>query len=210
MMKIFATATAMLLTMLNSAYAHHPLGGEVPSTIMHGVLSGIGHPIIGFDHLAFVIGVGLIAAFQQNRMIMPVGFVVGTLVGTMLTIAAVTLPLAEIVITLSVVGVGAYAMRGRIAGMWPATGAVALAGLFHGWAYGAAVVGAEATPIIAYMTGFGVTQLAIALGVGFLARGMFKFVSADAMQPRLTGAVLAGVGIAYLVENVEGIIFQGM
>ena len=34
--------------------------------MLHGLLSGIGHPIIGFDHLAFVIAVGLIAAFNQT------------------------------------------------------------------------------------------------------------------------------------------------
>ena len=149
MTRIFIIAATMLFATLSSAFAHHPLGGEVPTTAMHGLLSGIGHPIIGFDHLAFVTAVGLIAAFQSNRLVMPLGFVAGTVAGTMLTLAAVTLPFAEIVITGSVVGAGAVALRGKGAGLLPSTLLAAVAGLFHGWAYGAAVVGAEATPLLA-------------------------------------------------------------
>ena len=210
MTRIILTAATMFFAMLSSAFAHHPLGGEVPTTMLHGLLSGIGHPIIGFDHLAFVIAVGLIAAFQSNRLVMPLGFVAGTVAGTMLTLAAVTLPLAEIAITGSVVAAGAFAMRGKIAGLMPATLLAAVAGLFHGWAYGAAVVGAEATPLLAYLAGFGVTQLLIALGVGIVARQLWKVARADALQPRLAGALVAGVGLAYLIENVEGMIFPGM
>ena len=210
MTRIILTAATMLFATLSSAFAHHPLGGEVPTTMLHGLLSGIGHPIIGFDHLAFVIAVGLIAAFQSNRLVMPLGFIAGTVAGTMLTLAAVTLPLAEIAITGSVVAAGTFAMRGKIAGLMPATLLAAVAGLFHGWAYGAAVVGAEATPLLAYLAGFGVTQLLIALGVGIVARQLWKVARADALQPRLAGALVAGVGLAYLIENVEGMIFPGM
>ena len=210
MTRLFAAAAAMILATANSAFAHHPLGGEVPQTMLHGFLSGVGHPVIGFDHLAFVIGVGLIAAFHKNRVVMPAGFVVGTMIGTMLTLAAVTLPLAEIVITGSVVAAGVIAMRGKLTEMMPATVVAGAAGLFHGWAYGAAVVGAETTPLIAYLAGFGLVQMGIAIGTGMLAHKIWKSVSVDALQPRLAGALVAGVGLAYLVENVEGMIFPGM
>ena len=210
MTRIFAVAAAMIMATASSAFAHHPLGGEVPQTLLHGFLSGVGHPVIGFDHLAFVIGVGLIAAFHKNRAVMPAGFVVGTMVGTMLTLAAVTLPLAEIVITASVVAAGAIAMRGKLTDVMPATVVAAAAGLFHGWAYGAAVVGAETTPIVAYLIGFGAIQMGIAVGTGVVAHKIWKSSSVEALQPRLAGALVAGVGLAYLVENVEGMIFPGM
>ena len=54
------------------------------------------------------------------------------------------------------------------------------------------------------------TQLLIALGVGIVARQLWKVARADALQPRLAGAIVAGVGLAYLIENVEGMIFPGM
>ena len=106
MNRIFAIAAAITLASAGTAFAHHPLGGMTPQNFMQGFLSGIGHPVIGFDHLAFVVAVGLIAAFHANRLVMPALFVVGTVAGTALTLAAVTLPLAELVITGSVIAGG--------------------------------------------------------------------------------------------------------
>jgi urease accessory protein len=34
------------------------MGGEVPVTVWQGLLSGLGHPIIGIGHFAFIVGVG--------------------------------------------------------------------------------------------------------------------------------------------------------
>lgn len=210
MTRIFALAAAMTLTMASAAFAHHPLGGMTPETALHGFLSGVGHPVIGFDHLAFVIAVGLIAAFHRARLVMPVAFVAGTLGGTMLILASVTLPLAEVVITGSVMVAGGFAMRGKITDIRPAAALAAGAGLFHGWAYGQAVVGAEPTPIVAYLIGFGVVQMAIAMGVALFTARVWKALDAEAMQPRLAGAVVAGVGLTYMVEIVEPLIFSAM
>ena len=210
MNRILLSATAMVLLSAGAAFAHHPLGGMTPQTAMHGFLSGVGHPVIGFDHLAFIIGVGLIAAFHRNKLAMPAAFVAGTVGGTMLTLAAVSLPLAEIVITGSVVAAGVVAMRGKIMDLRVAAILAAAAGLFHGWAYGAAVIGAETTPVIAYLVGFGMIQMLIAGGVALATARVLKIIDVAALQPRLAGAVVAGVGLAFLVENVEGMIFYAL
>jgi urease accessory protein len=210
MTRIFTLAAAIILTSTTAALAHHPLGGEIPQTALHGFLSGIGHPVIGFDHLAFIIGVGLIAAFHKARFMMPAAFVAGTVGGTMMMLGAVTLPLAEFVITASVIAAGAVVMRGKVTDAGPAAALAAGAGLFHGWAYGQAVVGAEATPVIAYLLGFGTIQFAIAVGVAAVAIRVWKALDAGAMQPRLAGAVVAGVGLTYMAEIIEPIIFSGM
>ncbi|MEK9960278.1 MAG: HupE/UreJ family protein [Rhodobiaceae bacterium] len=200
----------MILTTTGAALAHHPLGGMTPTSVTEGFLSGLGHPVIGFDHLAFVIAVGLIAAFHRNRVVMPAAFVTGTIGGAALTLAAVTLPVAELVITGSVIVGGAVAMRGRVTDLRLAGGLAAGAGLFHGWAYGATIIGAEPTPILAYLAGFGLVQMAIAIGVAMLVHNVWKAVDAEALQPRLAGAVVAGVGVTYMVEIVEGVIFPAM
>ena len=210
MTKFFAMAAAMLLTTTGPALAHHPLGGMTPTSFTEGFLSGLGHPVIGFDHLAFVIAVGLIAAFHGNRVLMPAAFVAGTIGGAVLTLAAVTLPVAELVITGSVIVGGAVAMRGRVTDLRLAGGLAAGAGLFHGWAYGATIIGAEPTPVFAYLAGFGLVQMAIALGVAALVHNIWKAFDAEALQPRLAGAVVAGVGVTYMVEIVEGVIFPAM
>ena len=210
MTKTIILPLSFLFASAGSAFAHHPLGGAVPETILHGFLSGLGHPVIGFDHLAFVLAIGVLAACQPHRLVMPLGFVIGTVIGTFLTLAAVTLPYAELVITLSVLSAGIAVMRGKAVAALPVAVLVSLAGLFHGWAYGAAIVGAETTPLITYLFGFGSVQMAIMLGAGLLMRQFWKATSTAELQPRLAGALLAGVGLTYLVEHVEGFLFAGM
>ena len=43
----------------SAALAHHPMAGKTPSNMMEGLLSGIGHPVLGMDHLAFVFAMGV-------------------------------------------------------------------------------------------------------------------------------------------------------
>ena len=215
MTKRISTVSAFFAMLASPALAHHPLGGEVPQTMLHGVLSGIGHPIIGFDHLAFVLGIGILAAFQKSRYVLPAGFVAGTVLGTLLILAGVTLPAVEIVITTSVLLVGVIGMMGRVLPSAAAGGVAAAAGLFHGWAYGEAVVGAEPTPIVAYITGFGVTQLAIAVGAMLAAQWVMtprgeNTASGLSLKPRLAGAMVAGVAVTYLVEIAEAAIFPAV
>ena len=210
MHRILTLAVALSTITLSSAFAHHPLGGEVSQTLLHGFLSGVGHPVIGFDHFAFVVAIGLIAVFHKQRSMMPAGFVLGTMAGTLLTISSIVLPLAELVITASVIIAGVIAMRGKLTSVMPMTVGAAIMGLFHGWAYGAAVIGAEATPIIAYLAGFGLIQMVIALTAGYVAVNMWKATSAASLHPRLAGALMAGVGVAYMVELVEGLVFPAM
>ena len=40
-----------------SASAHHVMGGKTPTTFVDGFLSGLGHPVIGPDHLAFLLAI---------------------------------------------------------------------------------------------------------------------------------------------------------
>jgi urease accessory protein len=210
MTKMITLSLSFLLAYASNAFAHHPLGGAVPETMLHGLLSGLGHPVIGFDHFAFVLAIGILAAFQPRRLIMPFGFVIGTVIGAFLTLAVVELPYPELVITLSVIFAGIAVMRGKTMAAMPVVVMISIAGLFHGWAYGAAIVGAEATPLIAYLFGFSSIQLALMMAVGFVIRRIWRAASLAELQPRLSGALLAGVGLTYLVEHVEGFLFASM
>ena len=50
------------LALAAPAYAHHPMGGTTPTTFTEGLLSGFGHPVLGLDHLAALVVVGLLAS----------------------------------------------------------------------------------------------------------------------------------------------------
>lgn len=199
-----AFAALPLLLAAVPAFAHHPMGGAAPETFMHGLLSGIGHPVIGIDHFAFVVAVGLAAAFMRNVWAPPLAAVTGMAAGCLLTVGAVALPMVEPVIALSVLLLGGMVLFGRGLPAPAAALLFALAGLFHGAAYGGAVIGAEPTPVLAYLVGLAVVQMAIAFGTAFLVRGVWKAGSTAALQPRLAGAVCAGIGLAFTVEALEG------
>ena len=204
---LFLSAFAAAFAVTGNAFAHHPLGGANPDTLLNGLISGLAHPIIGVDHLAFVIAVGLAAAFTPKRFLSPLVFIAATVAGCALLLAGVTLPLAEIVITGSVVALGAMVLSGR---RFPTSGFIALfavAGLFHGGAYGASIIGAEATILAAYLIGFAAIQYAIALGAMWMTRTVWRAADPSAIAPRLTGALVAGIGFAFMVENIEGLLF---
>lgn len=203
---ILALVPVVLAGTAGPVLAHHPMGGEVPGTLATGLLSGIGHPIIGVDHLAFVIAVGLAAAFTGRRLLSPLAFVVATVAGCLLQVSGVALPMVEMVIAASIVILGAAVLSGRAVGTPALLCLFALAGLFHGWAYGESIVGAEPTPLLAYLIGFSTIQYAIAAAAGLVALRVWNATGPDAVQPRLAGAVVAGVGLAFLVENLEGLL----
>jgi urease accessory protein len=214
MNKLFATIYFSAMMIAAPTYAHHPMGGEIPQTMVQGLLSGLGHPIIGFDHLAFVVGIGLLAAFQQARLALPAIFITGTALGTLLIVGGVILPMAEVVIGLSVLMIGGLVMAGHRLGAFAVTMMALGAGLFHGWAYGEAVIGAEATPVMSYIAAFSATQFAISVGAMLLALALMRKAGdnniAATLQTRLAGAMVAGVGLTYLVELAEHVILAGL
>lgn len=193
----------LVLLLPSAALAHHPLGGEAPQTVFHGLLSGLAHPVIGIDHLAFVVLIGIAAALTGRALTGPFAFIGATLLGTALHLARIELPLAELVITASVVVLGALLVMGRQVAGPVALAGFALAGVFHGWAYGEAVVGATPMPIFAYLLGFGVIQLAIAAGTAQL---IHRTLAQGMVRARIAAALCTGVGLAFLVENVEHLI----
>ena len=46
-MKKFTLSLITLALTVTPALAHHPLGGMPMETFAHGVLSGVGHPLLG-------------------------------------------------------------------------------------------------------------------------------------------------------------------
>jgi urease accessory protein len=177
-----------------SAQAHHVMGGRTPETFMQGFLSGLAHPVIGLDHLAFIVGMGLAAGVATLNLAIPVVFIVASALGVGLHVQGVALPAAELVVAASVLLIGAMVAAGRAlpTGGWVAL--FALAGLFHGYAFGESIFGAERAPLEAYLAGLVIVQTVLAVGIALTARRG----AADMIKPRLAGAAIAGIGIAIL------------
>ena len=196
-------ATGLMLA-ATPALAHHPFGGEAPTNAMQGFMSGVGHPVIGLDHLAFVITAGLLAAVMGRGLMIPVGFVLASLAGTGLHLMAIDLPALEFMIAASVLLFGALLAMKQPPHTGVVVGLAALAGLFHGYAYGEAVIGAGMDTVVAYLAGFAVIQTAIAVAAYSLATRLTGNTEGSALNLRFAGFTLAGVGAAFLSGVVLG------
>jgi urease accessory protein len=176
------------------ASAHHLMGGALPNTAWQGLLSGLGHPIIGIDHFAFVVGVGLMSHLAGRITLLPLLFVAGTVLGCFAHVQGYTIPWVEPALALTVaaaaavVGTRAKAPTGLLAPLF------ALAGGLHGYAYGESIVGAEPAPLVAYIAGFGAIQFGLAVASGAALRAM---VARDYVS-ETRAARAAGAGLAVL------------
>jgi urease accessory protein len=86
----------LLALSATNASAHHVMGGRMPATLMDGLLSGLGHPIIGIDHFAAVVAVGCLAAMHNAGPTLVIGFIAATMAGVVLHLHGASLPAAEL------------------------------------------------------------------------------------------------------------------
>ena len=150
--------------------------------------------MIGLDHLAFIVAVGVAVGIAGLNLAIPALFIAASAIGVALHVRGITLPGAEVLVALSVLIAGGLIAIGRLmrASAW--AGLFLVAGLVHGYAFGESIYGAEASPLAAYLVGLVTVQAAIATGVALFARRR----GAAALETRLAGAAIAGIGITIL------------
>lgn len=215
-MKNFIRASAAVIALFTPtlAFAHHSLGGMPMVTFADGLLSGVGHPLLGFDHLFFVALVGIAAIYTKQRFTSPMVYIVAMLFGCYAISTGIGLPAKEVIIGLFLLTLGAVVLSDKALSLLPAIAIFAGFGLFHGSAFGDALASQEAgidgQVLIGYLVGLSAIQYAIALGAGWLVAKVLGALTAQAIQARLAGAVVAGVGLFLTLENVEGIVFDLM
>ena len=192
-----ALLTAPLLFAAPPASAHHVMGGRTPSTFMEGLLSGLGHPVIGLDHLAFLVAIGIVVGIAGLNLLLPVVFVAAVALGVLLHVAGFALPGAEFLVALSVVVAGLLLVIGRALSVTAWGALFAIAGLFHGYALGESIYGADRTALGAYLLGLVVIQSALAVGLALLTRPLDLRVAQ--LAPRIAGALILVVGAAAIV-----------
>ena len=212
MKRILAAALAVMAA--TPALAHHPLAGAPMETFTHGVLSGVGHPVLGFDHMFFVALIGIAALYTGRRFMAPAAYIAAMLIGTLMMSFGLVLPMVETVIAVSLVVLGYVVLSGRALSMGSAAIVFAGYGLYHASAFGTTIAGQEAAMgaqvLVGYLIGLGVVQYLIALAAGYVVHSVYKATSSMDIQPRLAGAVVAGVGAFLTLEAVEGAAFAAL
>lgn len=190
MFRLIALAFCTILISAGPAAAH------VEGGLAGGFGSGFAHPLLGLDHIAAMVAVGLWGAFLGAPAIwvLPIVFPLVMAFGGILGILGVPLPGVEIGIAISAVVLGlmvALAVRPHLAIAAIIVGAFAI---FHGYAHGTELP--EDSNAVAYSAGF-----VIATGVLHLcgiAIGLLTHWPAGRIAVRFAGSAIAVAGLVFL------------
>lgn len=174
----FKAGLAVLLLWPGAALAH---GGHADG----GFVSGLMHPLLGWDHIAAMVAVGLWAATlgAGAAPLLLAAFPLAMLAGGLAGHAGLALPMVEAGIAASSLVLGVALLLALRPPLWLAGLVVAGFAVFHGHAHGAEMP-ARAN-LALYATGFVLSTLALhgaGLGLGLLAR-----------HPLLCRAIGAGI-----------------
>jgi urease accessory protein len=199
---IAVTAAAIAGLVTSPAAAHHVMDGRLPSTFVQGLLSGLGHPVIGLDHLAFVVALGIAAAAVSGSLAMIAVFVALSAAGVLFHVAELDVPMIEPLVAVTVMLAGAALVWNRSVTrpLWIALAAIA--GLLHGYAFGESIVGAERAVLGAYIVGIALVTALIATPVMMIARRVL--VPDDIPSPglKIAGVAFGGIGAVLLAVTL--------
>jgi urease accessory protein len=161
-----------------------------------GFASGFAHPILGWDHVVAMVGVGLWGAFLGAPAIwlLPIIFPLVMAFGAALGVLGVPIPGVEPGIAMSAVVLGLLILLGARLPLWLASLIVGTFAIFHGYAHGTELP--EAANPFAYGVGFVIaTGLLHLTGIAF---GLLIRWPAGVSAVRAGGGVIMMVGFAFL------------
>ncbi|MGV3726921.1 HupE/UreJ family protein [Hydrogenophaga sp.] len=184
-------AFLILVTFSVSAHAHADA-----ATLAGGFATGFMHPVLGWDHVAAMVAVGLWGAFLGEKAVwtLPVVFPVVMAAGGVLGLLGVPLPFVEEGIALSAIVIGAMIATASRPPLWVAAIIVGAFAIFHGYAHGAELP--EAANPLLYTAGFMVaTGL---LHVGGIVVGLAVRWSTGARIVRGLGVLISLAGVGFL------------
>jgi len=193
---VLLRAAALFAVTAALAHAHHVMDYAQPATALDGLLSGLAHPLIGVDHLLFVLGAGVLAARIERGHLLPFLFVAASVAVAGMRYLGVNVELSELWIAGSLVVLGATLLATRVLSGGATAVLFIVAGALHGYALAEAIVGAERTPLVAYVVGLTVIQSAIALSAWWLAGWLAAHRPRVPVQ-RLAGASIGVAGLAF-------------
>ena len=197
--RLFTVVVTTVMLLPSVVWAHHFMEDQLPQTFAQGLLSGLAHPVIGVDHLAFIIATGFLLALVKHGVWGVIAFTSGSLLGAALHLTGFGLAGGEVMVALSVILIGGVIMSGhRITLAWLAGGLI-LAGIFHGYAYAESIFGAEPMPLSGYLIGFCSVQLGIGVAALLLHRRLIA-ISANSSRSisSAMGAVVGAIGVCFL------------
>ncbi|MEJ2418822.1 MAG: HupE/UreJ family protein [Exilibacterium sp.] len=194
--KIIQICLAILACFPSLVFAHSEGASE-------GFLSGLLHPVFGYDHFLAMLSVGIVSAQLGGRDIwmIPSVFVLAMIFGGVMGGYSVEIPLVEMGIAISVIilGIAIILADGGVHGSGSILikAFVAFFGVFHGHAHGVEMP-RSADPVF-YVFGFVISTCSIHL-LGVLIGYVFVEQRQWAHILKVAGAGVAGAGLFILIN----------
>ncbi len=185
----------ILLLVTPAAQAHHMMDLlHLQPTPLSGLISGLLHPVIGPDHLLFLLALALVGL--QRRGTWMLALLATGLLGSAAGLLLPGLPGSEVLVSLSLVAVG-LVLFDRL----PAP-VLLPAFALHGYVLSASVLGWNTAPLIAYLLGLLLSQgILLLLSLTILQR-LSDRLSGRGRQ--LLASALIGIGAAWSWSALVG------
>ena len=190
MIRVALSILGVVLFFPIMSYAHEGSGG--------GFMSGLTHPVLGFDHLLAMLSVGILSAQMGGQAIwrVPLTFVLVMLFGGVLGINGVPLFSVELGIALSVFALGiAIALERKLSSLL-AMVFVGFFAIFHGHAHGTEMPSLS-KPVF-YACGFVIGTAGIHVA-GVLIGIIAERLKDGGQLLRYAGAGIAGIGFHLII-----------
>jgi urease accessory protein len=173
-------------------YAHD--GTNLP---LGGFLSGLIHPVLGYDHLLAMLSVGILSAQIGGRAIwtVPATFVTVMALGGFLGLIDIGIPVTELGIAISLVILGLVIAIERRFPILVAMIGVGFFAIFHGYAHGAEVP-ETATPFL-YAFGFLIGTALIHI-TGVAIGDISRHYERGKVALRVGGGLIALIGVLFV------------
>jgi len=176
------------------------MDNQLPGTLVQGLLSGVAHPLIGIDHAAFMVASGILLARVPRGWWAVAALVIGSLVGAILHLNGVSLPSGEMAVAASVILIGVLVVLQPRIGAWFAAAMLLAAGALHGYAYAETIVGAETTPLLAYLAGFSAIQFVVCAAASAGHRLVMRRIPERArFVGAIAGVAAVAIGVRFLI-----------
>ena len=179
--------------LVKPAFAHHPFAMPEAGNLnaLQGLISGVGHPLLGPDHLLFLLAIGFVGLNRPRQWLAPL--LAAGLLGSAISLL---IPLPE---TLSVYAEALVSLSLAVAGLVALGKASPLLLIpfisLHGYLLGGAIIGAEPTPLTAYFLGLFISQGSILLLVTTYSKRLLDSIGNGGQ--RIAAGIWIGIGAAF-------------
>jgi len=192
---LVATALVASLLLGAPAQAHHVADlGQLKPTALNGVLSGLAHPVLGPDHLLFLLALSLVGL--QRRLRWALGLLVIGLLGSGAGLLLPGLPGADVLVACTLV-VEALVLLRRLP-----LGLLLPAMALHGYVLSGPVFGWTSMPVAAYAAGLLISQGSLLILALVVLRPLATRLSPATL--RWVALAIAGSGASWAVAAVAG------